>query len=931
MLIIENSILSLRRLVCSVFVAVALCACGLTTSDEERMARADQSIASGEYRAAMIELKKVLSNDDNNVDARFKLATVSLGLGDFVAAEVNLRRATDAGLSGPTVRRLSLEVLLAQSQFEPMLTTLETPPAVLDQAERLKYMGRAQLGLGQIQAATATYQELAQLQPDSDDAALGLASVDAISGQADQAIVALQRLVDRSPKLVDAQLLLGTLHQRRADYASAERAFEAGIAAVPRETGLPRYLDILSNLVDSQLSLGALDAAESNLKTLRSLAPNAPPALFLSAKLARANGDPENATRDLQQLLQITPNDLQAQFMLGQLQLQRGNVEQAEEVLSRLVSLAPSNVSARKLLAQVQLQRARPDEALAALSPVGGNVDDDLAIQKLFAVARLQQGDIDAAIANLERARALDPNDRKTQLGLASLQVSNGDYAAAEALLLEVPPITSDFRREALLLEAMDGLGKSAQANALAKQLGQRHADSTEALRISSMFLLNSGDAAGAEKLISSRIAVDANDVAAYVVYGDILVGQQKIDAALQAYQRASQLPGDSLDAMLGLTRIALLQERNADARELLLRTIDTHPEAVLPRQILIDLALRSGDFELANSAVSALASRESLAPDARQFVSRVLLQLGRFDEALAQSERAVQENPRDRNALFQKARVLIAMRRSNAARATLQNALQISPEWLQARATLAIVEIEEGMFASAEENIQQLERTHPSESAGVMLRGEWLARQQRYADAARVFATATESGADATSALREFQVRQAGKLANPKAPLEAWLKQHPNDTGIRMVLAQHLQAQGDTDGAVAAYSSVLTADSGNIVALNNLAWQYQQQGDLMRATELAERAYKLSPDSAAVADTLGWIYRSAGRAADAVRLLKEANGLATDDPEIQYHLAAALLDSGDAPAAKRTLARLVESDQKFPSRDEAAKMLREL
>ncbi|MEO0575374.1 MAG: XrtA/PEP-CTERM system TPR-repeat protein PrsT [Pseudomonadota bacterium] len=931
MLIFEPTFMPLLRRVCLMLAALALSACGLTTSDEERMESASQSITAGEYRAAMIELKKVLNNDESNADARFKLAKVSLGLGDFVAAEVNLQRAVESGLTGPDVRRLSLDILLAQSKFSDMLTALETPPAVLANAERLKYIGRAQLGLGKTEIASGTYQQLAQLQPDSVDAALGLASIDAASGRADAAVIALQALVDRAPDQVDAQLLLGTLHQRRADYASAERAFEAAIAAVPRETSLPRYLDILSNLVDSQLSLGALDAASGNLKTLRSLAPNAPPALFLSAKLARASGDPEGATRDLQQLLQITPDDLQAQYMLGQLQLQRGNLEQAEEVLSRLVSLAPSNVAARKLLAQVQLQRARPDAALAALAPVGGDVDEDLAMQKLFALARLQQGDIEAAIDNLEQARALDPSDRKTQLGLASLQVSNGDFASAEALLREMTQVSDDFRRESLLLAAMDGQGKSAEAATFARQLAQSNADSADALRIASIFLLNSGDAAEAERLVSRRIDAAGKDPAVYVVYGDVLIAQQKIDAASQAYEQAAALSSNDLDALLGMTRVALLQNRGQDARDLLIRTIDAHPAAVLPRQILIDLALRSGDFELANSSVSSLAALERLAPDARQFVSRVMLQLGRFDEGLAQAERAVQENPRDRNALFQKARVLVAMRRSNAARATLQNALQISPDWLQARATLAIVEMEEGMFASAEENIQQLERAHPEETAGVMLRGEWLARQERFEDAARTFARATQEGADATSALREFQVRQAGQLANPKAPLEAWLARNPGDVGIRMALAQHLQAQGDTAGASAAYDRVLDADDSNVVALNNLAWQYQQQGDLVRATQLAERAHKLSPDSAAIADTLGWIYRSAGRADDAVRLLKQANELAADDPEIQYHLAAALLDSGDAPAAKRALTRLVESDSNFPSREEAATLLREL
>jgi Tfp pilus assembly protein PilF len=50
----------------------------------------------------------------------------------------------------------------------------------------------------------------------------------------------------------------------------------------------------------------------------------------------------------------------------------------------------------------------------------------------------------------------------------------------------------------------------------------------------------------------------------------------------------------------------------------------------------------------------------------------------------------------------------------------------------------------------------------------------------------------------------------------------------------------------------------------------------YQQVKD-KRATEIAERAYKLKPDNPAVADTLGWILVEQGSATRAVQVLQKA------------------------------------------------------
>ena len=92
-----------------------------------------------------------------------------------------------------------------------------------------------------------------------------------------------------------------------------------------------------------------------------------------------------------------------------------------------------------------------------------------------------------------------------------------------------------------------------------------------------------------------------------------------------------------------------------------------------------------------------------------------------------------------------------------------------------------------------------------------------------------------------------------------------------------------------------------------NVVALNNLAWIYHENGD-DRAIELARRAYELSRDNGAVADTYGWILFKAGETKKSLPILEKALELKPDSQEIAMHLAEVYRASGRDSDAKRIL-----------------------
>jgi len=112
-------------------------------------------------------------------------------------------------------------------------------------------------------------------------------------------------------------------------------------------------------------------------------------------------------------------------------------------------------------------------------------------------------------------------------------------------------------------------------------------------------------------------------------------------------------------------------------------------------------------------------------------------------------------------------------------------------------------------------------------------------------------------------------------------------------------------------------------------IALNNLAWVYQQQGN-KRAQDLAQQAYILSPGGQ-TADTLGWILVSGGDFARGIPLLRQAAAQAGSDPRILYHYAVALKDVGQRDEAVKLLNVVVANTAEFDEKAEAQKLLDDL
>lgn len=141
-------------------------------------------------------------------------------------------------------------------------------------------------------------------------------------------------------------------------------------------------------------------------------------------------------------------------------------------------------------------------------------------------------------------------------------------------------------------------------------------------------------------------------------------------------------------------------------------------------------------------------------------------------------------------------------------------------------------------------------------------------------------------------------------------------------DAQLRLALAYDLR--GDYDLAMERYRAILAVDSGDAVALNNLAYILaERKNDPKQALPLAEEAYVLTNQAAVVADTLGWIHHKLGNHGRALPYLERAARLSPLDAEVALHAAVVHAELGNMTQARMFLASALKLDQKIAERND--------
>ncbi len=547
------------------------------------------------------------------------------------------------------------------------------------------------------------------------------------------------------------------------------------------------------------------------------------------------------------------------------------------------------------------------------------------------------RGDAPLEVEELRLALAFDEGSAELRVALAEALASMGQAAAAEA--------------EARRALACDGAGRAAaQAHLLLgrgllarRQLPPAQAElraamaieasraaagepgDPEAWRLAAGLRVEEGDPAGAATTLEEAVAAVGTDGGGFRDMGRTLLDRGQVARAGPALRRAVELDRGDLDAwrLLALAEEAL--HRRAPAREAwaaLLRLDPENGDALLG---LGRLALLEEDDAIGAEWFRRYLRASGEGPEPRLRVALEWLEARRPEEALQQAREGLAAAPGEPRLLLVSGLALQEQRRWPESAAVLGEVPPDAGEiWFSARAALADALSRAGRHEEALSALAPALAARPGDPRLVAQRSGVLLRSGRAGEAVELLAGLRADRArlgdqaallEIEPALAEALVR-AGRADDAVAGLRRAVEAQPASPALRYALGATLEEAGRSGEAVEQMRAVLQLDPENVEALNFIGYQYAEQGvRLDEAEALLRRALQASPRSGHIVDSLGWLMLRKGDVPRAVDLLEQAARLMGPDPTVLEHLGDAYRAAGrsaDAATAWRGALRTV-------------------
>ncbi|SDG54586.1 tetratricopeptide repeat protein [Propionivibrio dicarboxylicus] len=527
-----------------------------------------------------------------------------------VAATVVEPGATDAS---PSIGQVVFQVLLGEIALRrgeaPLAATAYADLALKTQDPKLLERTVEIAGFTRrFDLALQAAQRWVEVEPDSKQAPLMLASVMIMSNQTENLpallirmleqdraalgdnLLGLNRMLARLPDRVSAFHIIERVGRAFPDQAEAHYAISVAAAGAGQQerarAEARRALEDrpdweIAALLHAQL-LTRLSPVES-IDFLQGFADRYPKARDVRMQLARllvGQKRYDDARRQFNAVLDLSPDSADALFSLGILALQQNDLDEAEKQFKRfLASPATDKNYAYFFLGQIAEERGKSAEALGYYAQLTGG---EHYVQARLRGARLliDQGRFDEAQRLLASAKASSADER-TQLAIAEAGLlrdakqSQQAFDLLDALLAKQPDQPDLLYESALLAEK---LGNIPLMETRLRRLIELRPDSAQAYNALGYSLADRNERlAEARELIERALKLSPEDYFILDSMGWVLFRQGDLAGALDYLQQAYARRDDpEIAAHIG--EVLWAQGRPEDARKMWLEAQKKHP-----------------------------------------------------------------------------------------------------------------------------------------------------------------------------------------------------------------------------------------------------------------------------------------------------------------------------------------------------------------
>jgi tetratricopeptide (TPR) repeat protein len=547
--------------------------------------------------------------------------------------------------------------------------------------------------------------------------------------------------------------------------------------------------------------------------------------------------------------------------------------------------------TARPQAEQTTEPQEPPADAAAAADSSGAVATEPLTQETLYDILLAeiagQRGRLDVSAPHYLQA-ALDSNDPRVAERAVQIAAFANEYQGALRAArhwLELDPSSVEARKVvtalALKLGDMDEVvrqldylvahsGNPADGFELATAVLAQHADKAVALAAMEQLASRYPDSPQAH-LAVSRLALHAGEP----------------ERALEAVDVALLMQPDLADAMILKAQILVRQDRQAQAVATLAEAVEHQPDNASLRFAYGRMLLESDDIEGAKHQFSKVVELEPGNNDAVFSLALLELETGEIKPAERHLKILLERGDKTQAVYYYLGYAAEESGDDDAA-VDWYRQVENGEYWTQSRLHLARILVKQGRLEDVRREIQALRRNNPENAVDFyMIEGQILSDSEQDHEAFKLYTEALQNDPDNEKLLY-----------------------------ARALVAERIDS---LDVAIQDFQRILESDPDNTRALNALGYTLADRTDrYAEALVYIEKAYAQEPDDPAILDSMGWVHYRLGNLDKAQEFLQQAFKQ-SGDGEIGAHLGEVLWASGDQAAARRIWNEALENDPDNP------------